>query len=190
MSHNEPSLSVVYAEYERLLTKSADALRQLEQWAENGSAHSAILLGRAFEIGQGVAVNFLTAEQWFKRAACIDESRGYFNLGCLYLERRRFSEAKNALEISASTGYAPASHRLGRMYFYGFGVDKDLAMAKMCFEKATAAGNIGAKLQLAHVLKTGRFGLANYLLGFYLSIAGFIEGMHVHVDDFLSERLL
>jgi uncharacterized protein len=149
-----------------------------------------LYLGFAHEVGRGVPVDFWKAEQWYKRAAERGLMRAHLTLGCMYLKRRRYPEAQASFEIAAANNFLPAFHQLGRMYFYGNGVEKDFVKAKEFLERASLGGNVAAKLQLAHLLKSGAFGVRQSIWGWWLSFVGFIECISVYMKNPRSERFL
>lgn len=116
--------------------------------------------------------------------------RAYIALGVLYLRRRRYAEARATFEAAAANNFVPAIHRLGRMYFCGEGVDKDFAKARSLLERASGCGNIAAKLLLAHLLRTGHFGLRQAIRARWLGLTGSFECMSVYMKEPQSERLL
>jgi TPR repeat protein len=179
----EPSAAELSAAFEALGTTPRRALDQLIRWAEGGSAHAMIYVGRAYWYGYGVPVNCLTAEQWFRRAADEGLSLGHFFLGGLYSDRRRYDEAISEYKIAVGANYPPALHQLGRMYFYGDGVDRDLTIAGDLLERATVEGNLAAKLQFAHLLKSGARGVFGMIRGVFLQMVGMFQVMAIYRRD-------
>jgi TPR repeat protein len=187
----EPDLEQLNQVYGALKKRPAEALSKLVHWAEKGSLMSMVYLGYAYQDGRGVPINFLTAEQWYRRAVDGGLMRACCDLGSLYLERRRYAEAQAIFEVAAAKNFTPAIHRLGRMYFYGHGIDKNLERAKTLLERASADGNIAAKMQLAHLLKSGHFGMRQRIWGMWISFTAFIECMAVYQKEGpRSERFL
>lgn len=186
----EPDLEALKRTYDALGEKPRESLNQLVAWAETGSLMSMLYVGSAYRYGWGVPVNFLTAEQWFRRAVDGGLMLAVLDLGSLYLERRRYAEAQAVFEAAAARDYAPAIHQLGRMYFYGHGVAKDFGRARTLLERASAEGNIAAKFQLAHLLRTGHFGFGQWLRSILLRFIAYKEVMSLHPKEPYSERFL
>ena len=68
--------------------------------------------------------------------------------------------------------------QLGRMYFFGKGVEKDIARAKIYFEDAAALGNVFGKRHLGHLLIRTHLNTIELLRGVLLTI-------RAHMDVFV-----
>ena len=74
------------------------------------------------------------------------------------------------------------------MYFYGVGTEKNFDKARALLELASDNGNIAAKFQLGHLLRTGHFGFRQWIRGVWLRLVATKEVMALHPKDPNSER--
>jgi TPR repeat protein len=63
----------------------ADAFAYLLKAAEEGCVRSQFLVGLAYHIGRGAAVDYERAGVWYRRAACSADSHAIANLGIMRL---------------------------------------------------------------------------------------------------------
>jgi TPR repeat protein len=75
------------ADYNRALRCAADvdAFAYLLRAAEEGCVRSQFLVGLAYHIGRGVAVDYERAATWYRRAACAADTNAIANLGVMSL---------------------------------------------------------------------------------------------------------
>jgi TPR repeat protein len=130
-------------------------------------AEAALVLGRAFLQGRGVARNETAAVEWFAKALKQGHApaRQWLNttadggdvvlqdiLGRIYLGQEGVAkdetQAAAWFRKAAERGYAPAQNRLGAMYENGQGVAKDEAQARAWYDKAAAQGNLEGRYKL------------------------------------------
>lgn len=62
-----------------------------------------------------------------------------YMLGGIYYDSKEYSASKRYFEASVKHGSLDANYYLGKMYYYGYDVDKDLDKAKSYFEKIVAS---------------------------------------------------
>jgi TPR repeat protein len=106
----------------------AEALRFLEMAAENGFTDSQVRCGLIYATGgRSVPQNWATAVKWWRKAA--EAGNVYTNAG--------------------------AQWNVGLCFYYGLGVDRDVAQAKLWFGKAAAQGYSSA----VHAVQDGSPGL-------------------------------
>mgnify|MGYP003576990020 CR=1 FL=1 len=168
----------------------AEAVPLLEYLAESGSPMGMIFLGYAYRAGTGVVKDPAQAERWYRRAADMGSVLGLYELGRLYIEQVRYDEAKEAFRFASAAGYAPATYHLGRMYWFGFGVEKDIRRAKTLWEDASANGHVFAERHLATLFIQTRLNTAEWLWGIFLIGRSFV-GLFTALcsEGFGSDRL-
>ncbi|WRF70081.1 sel1 repeat family protein [Helicobacter pylori] len=66
-----------------------------------------------------------------------------FNLGMLSYDKQDFSKARKYFEKACDLKYGRGCFNLGRLYYYGEGVEKDFKKAFALFEKACDLNNSG-----------------------------------------------
>jgi len=130
-----------------------EAIKWYHKAAEQGSVDAQWNLGQCYDNGEGVAIDRLEAIKWYKKV--------YYgqNIPNKYLEdykkrvRMRFSElylndekVKNYIEAicwlreAAQQGSGDALNNLGRCYYNGLGVNKDLVEAFAYFNLSKTNG--------------------------------------------------
>lgn len=171
----EPNLTALKRAMDVFDSDPAQALPQLTYLAERGSPISMLYIGHAYRDGTGVAKDAVQTEEWYRRAADKGSILGLYHLGRLYIEQRRYEEAKQAFRFAAAAGYTPAVHHLGRMYFFGLGVEKDIRKATTLLGDASASGNVIATRLLGHVLIRTHLSVAELLRGILLTGRAFVD---------------
>lgn len=136
---------------------------------------SMIYLGYAYRDGSGVNKDLIQTENWYRRAADAGSIMALYELGILYIQQKRYDEAKQAFRFAAAAGYAPAIHQLGRMYCFGMGVEKDIRKAKTLWEDASASGHIFATNHLGRLLIRTHLSTAEFVRGIFLIARSFVD---------------
>ncbi|HEY3777592.1 MAG TPA: hypothetical protein VGL35_06000 [Rhizomicrobium sp.] len=163
----------------------------LTSMAQSGSLLAMLELGRACALGIGTEVDLSKSESWFSRVSEIGSVRGHYYLGRLFLRMQRYRDAREAFSFAGARGFAPALHDLGKLYFLGLGMEKDLANARRFLERSSDAGSIFGKRLLARLLIESGPDLGTKLRGLGLLIAAFVDLFVVCLKEGLdSERLL
>ncbi|MES3021070.1 MAG: hypothetical protein V4857_05735 [Pseudomonadota bacterium] len=121
--------------------RNLDDLKAVTAAAKAGVQTCQALLGRWYELGEGVSRDYGQAAQWYERAA-VDRPELYVELGRM-AERGWGRPASNeeaiALYRKASDADTGEGHlALGRMAELGKGMPVDLAMAAELYRKAAA----------------------------------------------------
>jgi uncharacterized protein len=192
MSYNwdrEPDMDSLRRAYARLKSEPNEAIRDLEGLAARGSLASMQYIGSAYELGEGVQPDQAKAWQWYERAAHAGAPLAAYKLGRKYLREGKYTEAQKSFEIGMAQGYMPCIHFLGRMYWKGFGVSPNLDHARLLLERASSAGYVFAKRDLAIFLIQGRFGLAQRIRGVWLWLASVKGLVTVFLTDPTLEKL-
>lgn len=176
-----------------LETDPVRAFQELRTLTEKGSPHSMLLLGWAYERGLGTTADMKQAETWYRRAYEKGSKKvskeAACHLGYIYLQQKNSDKAHEAFAAGAAMDYAPAIYRLGVMYRYGRGVNKQPDKARSLFERASVLGHVFAKAELAKQLMSGQFGFFNIFRGFYMFLCAHKDLFGVGTKDEFSDRL-
>jgi TPR repeat protein len=176
--------------YATLETDPKRALVQLRSLADSGSAMSMLYLGSAYRDGNGTSVDLREAEQWFLRARAAGLVRAGYNLGRLYLDEKCFVVAREAFEIAASEGFVPAAHYLGKIYYLGWGVEKNAEKGKELLIQAADWGCVFAKGMLAYDLIHNGKSLLATAKGVLIKCSCYIDLFKIlATEGFTSDRL-
>ena len=146
----------------------AEALTLFRALASAGSPMSMIYIGHAYQEGNGTSKDLAETERWYRSAADAGSIWALHALGCLYLMQKRYDEGKHSFRFAAAAGFSPAIYQLGRMYFFGKGVERDVAKAKVHLEDASALGNVWATRLLGHLLIRTHLNAMELLRGVFL----------------------
>jgi TPR repeat protein len=68
-----------------LCTSDADAFACLLLAADEGCVRAQFLLGLAYHLGRGVAIDYTRAATWYRKAACCADTHAIANLGVMSL---------------------------------------------------------------------------------------------------------
>src|SRR5205085_10082032 len=118
------------------------------------SGYPAALCALAFAHfhGSGFPKDLEAARAGFERAAALGDPVCAQRIGSIYARGEVVPmtppKAGFYLRKSAEAGYSPGMVGYGRALQNGFGVPKDLRLARMWYEKAAALGNASAKNNL------------------------------------------
>jgi TPR repeat protein len=186
---NEPDLDELRQAYQLIDTAHQQAMEKLESLAARGSPMSMMYIADAYRTGKGTKIDLVRAEEWYRRASENGMVLGTYELARIYLDAKRYEQAKEAFDIGASKKYLPSINMLGTMYRDGLGVDRDLKRARDCFERATAGGHVFSKRNLGVLLMRGKFGVFQAMRGLVLFIASIRDLVIVGSSDSFSDRL-
>lgn len=164
----EPDLEHLYYARHKLKKDPERALQELTWLACRGSVMSMIYLGEAFSQGTAGVLDFERAKNWYKRAADRGSALAEHLLAHVYLKTGAVDQALNSFMRSAARNYPPSIYMLGRMYFWGMGVQRNPAEGARLLELATKLGSIPAKGALAKYLVTNNLGVKAFLRGVWL----------------------
>lgn len=124
-------------------------------------------LGFMYYQGKGTQRNLVTAESWFKQAFERGDEQASVGLFRIYVERSEYSEALRYMRRMARKHYPPALYWLGRMYYNGYGVTKDLNRALIYFTLAARYGHFVGMRDRAKSLMRGVNGFFARFIGAY-----------------------
>jgi TPR repeat protein len=137
----------------------AQAIAHYRRAADQGEPLAMNNLGRAYRDGRGVARSRTKAIAWFQKAAARGHTFAYNNLGALLNEAGRHAEAFELFRTSVEAGDSYGFNNLGWIFERGLGVRRDIRQAVGWYEKAAAAGQPNAAINLALLYRDGREGL-------------------------------
>ncbi len=127
--------------------------------ATKGNAASMFLLGEYYYYGTGVVKNYVTARQWYTKAAAKDNIEAMLMLGEIYDEGQGVKkDPKKALEWvqkAATKGSVEAAFALGEMYESGDGVAENMAEAVKWYTMAANGGSVDAMVSLGFCYMEG-----------------------------------
>ena len=151
-SWGQASLGEMYYEGKGVPQDYAEAARWLKKAAEQGHDIVQHALGYLYEHGLGVPVDSKLAADWYRKAAEQGNADAQYALDSLAQ-----SEYDN-LRSKSESGDAEAQYQLGKTYYDGRGVARDVAEAARWFKKAAEQGHAGAQTNLGLMYETGVFG--------------------------------
>ena len=167
-SPGEPNVPRLLRAHKLLCDHPDLALNEYKALAGLGSLSAMVHLGDGFERGKHWPSNTEEAERWYRQAADRGLLAGYYYLGRLYLKLGRYDDAFADFRHAAAADYPPALHWLGRMYFFGTGVPKDIQKSRSYLERAGNGGNLLARILLAKLLVQHAASFGERVRGFYL----------------------
>lgn len=124
-------------------------ISQIQTKAESGDASAQEALGKAYEEGNGVPRDDVSAVRWYRKAADQGNAAAEDDLGVMYrlgqgVEKNK-EEAVRWYRKAAKHGNPQAMFNLGASYYNGDGVNSDLNLADVWFLLAKDAGSEPAK---------------------------------------------
>lgn len=109
--------------------RNEQAVIRYQKAAMQGDANAQYNLGRCYDNGQGVSLNFRKAIKWYRKAAKQNNASAQHRLGDYYYSgqavSRSYSKAVKWYSLAAEQGIARARYNLGFIYENGQGVTKD-----------------------------------------------------------------
>lgn len=179
LSLHTQAASIVTAERSFEQQNFEKALTELKPLVSEGDADALYLLGVMTRDGLGVSVDTEEAKRLFEAAARQGHLRSVNALRAIKNETYKLEFAK--VQPEAEAGKAQAQNRLGEMYEFGQGVDRDLDSAFAWFGKAADQGLIAAVHNVARSHNFGSGTPVNYVVAeqLYLEAAqqGYADSM-------------
>jgi uncharacterized protein len=146
-------------ETERMWRRDPEAaFPELAALAERGSVWSMLLLGYAYQVGKGVTADPLQAESWYRRASEHGCRQAQLRLGWIYDQRNDDAKSELIYAVGAAEHWAPAMYYLARVKLRQPTSAEQLGQVRALLEQASALGDLGAQIELAHLFVRGRFG--------------------------------
>jgi uncharacterized protein len=130
-------------------------LERAKTEANRGDAAAEYFLGRVYFQGKGVAQDYGTAAELFRRAAEQGNAHAQNDVGVMFESglgvQQNLTEAFNWFSRSAEQGDANGQCNLGRMYATGSGVEMDLIKTYQWLSLSAAQGEAAARSLLAGI---------------------------------------
>ncbi|GHU05178.1 hypothetical protein FACS1894205_4700 [Alphaproteobacteria bacterium] len=130
--------------------------------SEKGNAGAMLALGRFYQQGTGIAINYTKALEWYEKAAKAGQAEGYHNVGvCYEIGMGVTANAEKALQNfqkAAEMGLTVSMYKLSSLFISGKGAPKDAAEGVAYLEKAADAGLAVAGNDLGAIILTGLLG--------------------------------
>ena len=167
----EPDIPALAEARKLKSTSPKSAIRSFELLAEKGSIFSLIHLGQIYSQGLGVKADAKIAEQYYTEADQKGSIYGSYYLSLLYIRQKNMIRARIFLEKCVEQGFAPALHKLGRIYYNGWGVKRDVKRAMKLWKQGVSMGNILSNVSLGLAYVRFRGGPSKFITGFELIIS-------------------
>ncbi|MEM7056792.1 MAG: tetratricopeptide repeat protein [Pseudomonadota bacterium] len=150
------------------------ALEVLIPAAEAGDANAQNIVGDAYDVGNGVDIDYNLARDWWTKSADQGFSKALYNLGKMLSEGRDglepdYEEAKRRLTESARKANGDAFNELGLMHALGRGGPVDHAKSIEFYMKGHELGSTIATSNLGAVYAAGQGVEVDYAKAFELS---------------------
>ena len=98
----------------------ATAIKEFTVLAEQGNEDAQLILGKMYNLGQGVKQDRDQSIKWFKASAVQGNADAQFFLGSMYLlPQKDIGEGVKWLRLSAEQGMQDAQYLLGKAYMQG-----------------------------------------------------------------------
>jgi TPR repeat protein len=151
------TLGRMYARGAGGLTKDLrKAFELYQQSADTGDSWGQLLVGYAYQMGEGVTKDLNEATKWYRLCAAQGEAGGQNNLATMYRlgqggVEKDLAKAVSLYRQAVDQGASAAQYNLGTMYENGEGVEKDLEKAVALYKLAAAQGDENATKSLARL---------------------------------------
>ena len=158
--------------------------------ANKGHIESQVFVGWLYLKGEkDIERNLEESIKWLKIAAKSGSSSGHYLLGISYYYLLNYDEALAEFISASKLNYFAADYQIGKMYYFGIGVQKDIEKSYQYFLTAKKQGHLFARRQVAIILMKGHKGFLNIMKGVFLFLTLFINGFIVALKEPDSEKL-
>jgi len=159
--------------------------------ASNGHLESQIFVGWIYLKGEkNIEQDFNEAVKWLDMSAKSGSSVGHYLSGIANYRLLNYPEALNEFIAASKMNYYEADYQIGKMYYFGVGVQKNIETSYQHFLVAKKHGHIFASRQVAVILMKGHKGFVNIIKGFVLFLATIVNGTVLAIKDPYSEKIL
>lgn len=136
------------------------ALNELAPLAKEGNPDALNMLGQIYERGLSVSPDIEKAKQYYDRGAAKGHIPSVNSLRAL--NNKAFMLELKSVKAKADNNESHAQNRLGEMYEFGQGVDRDLNQAVLWYQKAANQGLIVAQHNMGRSYNFGTGVAQNY----------------------------
>jgi len=152
----------------------------------NGDANDMRYVGWYFLYGKGSSQDIGKGVAWYERAASLNDTYAISQLAVLYeLGKLVPLDCEKARAYYAALEDAPgfiASYSLACAYYWGSEcIPRNEALAYQYFSRAAKDGHLVSEARLAILMRTGRYGFWNRLLGYLLPIRSLWKALRIIV---------
>ncbi len=166
-----------------------DALRIYTELAEQGCLECQEFVGLMYLMGGGgIDQNHEEAEKWLVMAKQRGSIKAIYLLGILEYKKGDIEKALAYFQEAGEKGYSAAIYQMGKMYYFGSGVDQDLEKAFDLFDRAARMEHVFARRQKAILLMKGYKGILSVPKGIFLFITSVIHTLKVAINDPYDEK--
>ncbi|NVK43130.1 MAG: sel1 repeat family protein [Oceanospirillaceae bacterium] len=160
--HNAPLLAADLGKATRAFEKQdySAALGELESLSREGNPDALNMLGQMYENGWGVAEDPARAMELYKRGANQGHLDSVNNLR--RMKNIEYRKELEEVEPRAKEGDAQAQNRLGEMYEFGYGVDRNALEAYNWYRRAADQGLVSAMHNIGRCYNFGTGVEQNY----------------------------
>ena len=137
--------SIAWAEEGGPVAKGEELLRQekfkeaydiLIGEAKKDDARAQFLVAIMYQYGYSVDKDTSIAEEWFKKAIDSGSPNAKHYLADLYMDNEEYTDALKLYTSAAEDGYVKSLYMVGKMYFYGIGVERDICKSHEYFQRS------------------------------------------------------
>lgn len=186
----ESNIECLRKAYDLLSSDPEKSEQLLHGLAQTGSVASMLYLGWAYQNGIiGGRVDCDNSERWYLSAVDHGSKLAAYFIANLYLSNGKSDKAIVILSNENLSCYSPALFVLGKIYYYGIGVDKNISLAKIFFEAAARLGHVFAKRKLSGLLLSGKYGFPGAIRGVLLLTSSIFGVIIVGMRDPSSDKL-
>jgi TPR repeat protein len=154
------ALGGLYQRGDGVARDPTEAVALYEQAAAKDDPLAMNNLGRVYRDGDGVPKDRDKAVDWFLKAAAHGQTFAYNNLGYMLAQEGKGDRAIVLFRASAEAGDIYGYNNMGWAYENGVGVTRDMHQAISWYEKAAAAGQPNAPVNLGLIYSQGKGGVA------------------------------
>ncbi len=158
--------------------------------ATQGDMESQVFVGNVFLKGGGsIEQNLHESVMWLDMSVESGSIVGHYLLGIAHYYLLDYTKALNEFVIASKSKYFAADYQIGKMYYYGVGVQKDIEKAYQYFLVAKKQDHMFASREVAVILMKGHKGFLNIIKGMMLFIATIFKGFIIAFKEPDSEKL-
>ncbi len=165
----------------------SEALDVALRGAKQDHLESQVFVGWIYLTGE---YDIKEAIKWLEMSAKSGSSVGHYLLGIAHYRLQNYTEALNEFVIASESNYYDANYQIGKMYYFGIGVQKNIETSYQNFLIAQKHGHVFASRQVAVILMKGHKGFLNIMKGLILFLKALGAGVVMAIKDPYSEKIL
>jgi TPR repeat protein len=158
--------------------------------AGKGHTESQVFVGWLYLNGEGdIKQNIEESTKWLKIPAKSGNRVGHYLLGISFYLASKYDKALTEFISASKMDYFAADYQIGKMFYFGIGVQKDIEKAYQYFSVAKKQGHVFASRQVSIILMKGHKGYLNIIKGFFLFLVTPVNGFIIALQEPDSEKL-